>query len=64
MSDDLPKLSGLEAVAHTVVRHASDGVDHIQHYGAAHVVEGSVVVFDLLPGQSVVIRHINVEGRS
>ena len=47
-----------ETVAHTVVGTAPDGTPHVQKFGAAHVVEGSVKIIELAPGETVLIRHL------
>ena len=53
-----PHLPALETVQHTVIVHDAQGQAHVQKLGKAHVVEGSVRVFDVAPGEQVFFRVI------
>ncbi len=49
-----------EPVAHTVIVHDGQSAS-VQHFGPAHVVDGSERVVDLPAGYTLVIRHIAPE---
>ncbi len=48
----------LETTGHTSVFKDADGAVHTQHYGAEHVVEGSVQIIEVPHGMTVFIRHV------